>query len=245
MKFKKSFICGFTAFLIAFSFVFSLKPGQVFATDSYTFEFPDHPYIFNIGGSLTPQLIANSIYNNSSLSALGYTSDNSYFFVNYNPASGSAEFYVVFPEDLDYNVVAKAYFNGEFVQFPFLLFESGARCTSTLTSVSSATFSAFTSVQSGNDTSYGIGKTSVVSSAYNPYLVGSWFYNSSNGYNSIIINSQRGCCFGTYYIPPYQDNYLTGVICGFDFSVDSFYDWLINTGKYSEIPSSLSSTASL
>lgn len=236
---KKKIINLFSIIVLLFSF---LVPVSVSASDSYTFVFPEEPYIYNIGGSWTAENIAAEIYDNSSLSSLGYYASNSYFFVDYNPGTAIADFYVVFADDLNYNSVAKFYFNGAYVQFPFLLFVKGAKCTSSLTSVSSATFTQFNSVQSGNPTSYGIGKTSVISSAYNPYLVGPYYYDSYYGhYSSLVVNNSRGCCFGTYILPPFNPDtgfyqyYYNGVQLAYD--IDDFYTWIVNNNKLVELPS--------
>lgn len=65
-----------------------------------------------------------------------------------------------------------------------------------------------------------------------PYVVSAC--SSSNGV--INYNYLSKVLYIANITPTYQDDYLDGVLVGFDFSIDAFYDWLIETGKYSELP---------
>lgn len=70
-------------------------------------------------------------------------------------------------------------------------------------------------------------------------------YNTSFPYIPCILDSNHDIrdrnpnyhCFYSSVTPPFTPDYsLTGVIVGFDFSVEAFTQWLIDTGKYHELP---------
>lgn len=58
-----------------------------------------------------------------------------------------------------------------------------------------------------------------------------------NQSDQIFDHSPNVYCFYSSITPPFTPDYsLTGVIVGFDFSVDAFTQWLIDSGKYQELP---------
>ena len=77
---------------------------------------------------------------------------------------------------------------------------------------------------------------------YSPRCLG--VYNESFPYIPVILDSNHDIrdrnpnyhCFYSSVTPPYQDDYLTGFVTGFDYSTEAFVQWLIDTGKYQDLP---------
>lgn len=233
-------------FVISFClwFVSSLfSPAFVSAETSYTFVFPEEPLISGLPSGLTAENVAAEIYDNDSLAGLGYTSNNSYFFVNYNSYDNSFSVYVVFEDDIVFDVIGKSYLGGQYHQFPLAIFLKGVKSVATgIANLNTCTYTSFTSVPTGNNTSFGICRPDYVQSSYKQYMVCSFYYDSNYGfYNSFELDYNRGYCFGTYILPPfnpdkgYYQYYYNGV--QFSFDPDDFYTWIINNNKLVELPS--------
>lgn len=236
---KKRIIALFMFLCLSFLFI---VPSTVFA-DTLTFEFPDEPVINGLPSGYTAENIAAEIYDNDSLAGFGYTSNNSYFFVNYNSFDNSYNLYVVFEDDIVYDVVGKSFYGGQYRQFPIAIFAQGVKSTAYgLANLSNCTFTSFTSVPTGNNTTYAICQPNYVEGSWKQYMVTSFYYDSYYGfYNSSELNYNRGYCFGTYILPPfnpdkgYYEYYYNGVQLSFD--PDDFYNWIINNNKLVELPS--------
>ena len=69
-------------------------------------------------------------------------------------------------------------------------------------------------------------------------------FNSSFPYIPCVLDSNHDIrdrnpnyhCFYSSVLPPFEDDYLTGFVTGFDYSTEAFVQWLIDTGKYQELP---------
>lgn len=220
----------------------SVQPIPVSADTSYTFVFPDEPVIYGLPPGLTAENVAAEIYDNSSLSSFGYSSNNSYFFADYNSFNSTFTVYVVFQDDIDYDVIGKSYKNGAYRQFPLAVFTKGVTAVSTsFSGLNTCNYSSFTSTPSGNETTFGICQPSYVSSDYQQYLICPFYFDSSSGfYNSLSLSYNRGYCFGTYILPPFtpEDDYYQYYYKGvqLNFNPDDFYNWIINNNKLGELP---------
>lgn len=229
---NKPFLCIFVLFLFFFAF-----PHKVYAAD--TFVLPEEPYIYGFATGVTAEDIAADIYNNASLKSLGYTASNSYFFVNYNSYSGNCTVYVVFPSDFVYSAKARQYYNGSYVEMPFLLFSSCATAYGNINNIENLSFTIVNSTQSGNKTSYGVADTTSLPNQASHYFVDSFFYSS--GFYMSDLEYSRSFCLGTYILPPFNPDsgfyryYYNGV--QLVFNPDDFYTWILDNNKLVELPS--------
>lgn len=213
------------------------------SADSLTFEFPENPVIFGLPSGYTAEFVAEEIYKNTSLKDLGYTIDNSYFFVNYNSFDTKYIVYLVYKDDIVYDVKGKAYYSGSYHDFPLALFSKGVTTTAySVSDLNTSTYTNFISSPSGNYTSYGICQPNYVSSSFLPYMVCPFYFDSSNGfYNSTDLNYDRGYCFGSYAPPPFDPiiSPIYQAVYSLSIEKEEFIKWLIDNEKYVEIADSL------
>lgn len=230
---KKRIIAILMCFVMLSIFI---VPASALSSE-FTFEFPNEPVIGGMPSGLTAENVAEQIYENESLSELGYTSNNSYFFVNYNSYDTSYTVYVVYEDDIDYDVICKLYYSGQYRQLPMAVFTKGVTTVAySLAGLNTSTYTNFTSVRTGNNTTYGICNPSSINPSYMQYRIMSFFYDSYYGfYSSSEFDYMRGYCFGTYIIPPYNPDYNSGLLVGFpvglEFSVSDFMQWLVDNDK--------------
>lgn len=213
------------------------------SAESLTFEFPENPVIFGFPSGYTAEFVAEEIYKNTSLKDLGYTIDNSYFFVNYNSYDTKYIVYVVYKDDIVFDVKARYYYSGLYHDYPFALFSKGATTTATsFSSLNTSSYSSFVSEASGDPTSYGICQPSYVSSSFLPYMVATFYYDNNYGfYNTSDLSYNRGYCFGSYAPPPYNPVIMPIYEAVYSLSIqkEEFIKWLIDNEKYVEIADGL------
>ena len=239
-----SFILALTfLFPVLFIFHYSFEPVSVSADTSYTFVFPEEPVIYGLPSGLTAENVAYEIYENPYVKNYGYSPDNSYFFVNYNSSNNQYEIFLVFEYDINFDVIGKSYFSGSTHQYPLAVFNKGITLlTVGFSELSKGSFSPFESVQSGNDTTYGICMPSYVSSGYQDYLISSFYFDNNFGYyNSLNLSYKRGYCFGTYAPPPYNPVIMPIYEGVYSLSIqkDEFIKWLIDNERYVDIADGL------
>ena len=213
------------------------------SADSLTFEFPENPVIFGLPSGYTAEFVAEEIYKNTSLKDFGYTIDNSYFFVNYNSFDSKYIVYIVYKDDIVFDVRGKAYYSGSYHDFPLALFSKGVTTTSySITDLNTSNYTNFISTPTGNYTSYGICQPNYVSSSFLPYIVCPFFFDDYNGaYNSSDLNYDRGYCFGSYAPPPYNPIIMPiyQAVYSLNIQKEEFIKWLIDNKKYVDIADSL------
>lgn len=236
----KTIVLCFIVYIIA---AFVLIPKDVSAeTLENGFVMPDSNYNWSVSADTITQIV-NSIYENQSVISAGYNKSNSYYFLNYNSYNQKYDTYLVLVDDMNAtNTQYRYWYNGRYTYCDMILFDKCLNASDTATNLSTVTFESKTSVPSGNSTSFGIVDYVTNPWGFSRYHISSMF--SSDGYYSSLSPEQnRGIAFGTYYIPPYVPSQTGSYYSGISLAInqDDFYNFLINTEKYKELPSYIGS----
>lgn len=193
-----------------------------------SFELPYEPFSYNVSDSFI-QPIIESAYSKTISIENNYEPENSYFFYNTNKV------YLVLKDDITTtNKQFAYYYRNEWLYRPMLIFTKGIEFNYN----ASNSGILFTSVQSGNATTFGVVDVNPNPFNYSRYYVGSLYYDSNYGhYSTSQLNSNYPTYFETSYIPPFVREDFT--LYGLDLSINetSFYDWIIENNKLAELPS--------
>lgn len=236
---KKRIISLFMCLIILFAFCVPLPA----SAETLIFEFPKNPVIFGLPSGYTSEFVAKEIYKNTSLKDLGYTIDNSYFFVNYNSFDTKYIVYLVYYDDILFDVTGNAYYSGSYHNFPLAIFSKGVTTTAySISDLNVSSYTSFVSTPSDNYTSFGVCQPNYVSSSFKPFMVTSFYFDSNNAaYNTTDLNYDRGCCFGTYSPPPYNPiiTPLYESVYSLSIQKEEFIKWLIENERYADIAEGL------
>ena len=218
----KKFLIGFLL-----SFIIFLVPRSVLAAD-VTFSFPDS-WVYSSDSSLTSDY--NTIFNNLKQNN-NFTSISESGIACIHPRYVGSDYYIFVFVDLTSQYSMDFYPSSYDTGFCFFCSKiyTAHFSKENLNSALTCTFSV-----TNNPSSVSTFQDCL---CYN--VTSSYFCSSTSRFNgSSINNSGLGNPFGAlfHYDLSFSPDYsLNGVIVGFDFSVDAFVQWLIDTGKYQDLP---------